>query len=371
MNSIRPFEPADSDAVAGLFQRVIRKSNAAPSPELAPYFRHLLLDSPGCDSEISSLVHLNGSGDITGFIGVNALPMSFQGTPVRAAVCGSLMVETRDSDPMAGARLLKAYLAGPQDISFSETASVVATQMWTRLRGIVLPQYSLDWTRVIRPTAFSLDVAATRIKAARLLHPLARGIDHLVCKTMRQDGLNWQGVAEKTAVPGGLKVAETDAGGFGEFFDPLTAQFSLRPDWAGDQFAFILAEAANKPEYGDPVLAMVTARGGKPIGAFFYHVRPGGIARVLQILSLPGQAGPVVDCLIADATARGAAGLRGRTQPALLEAMLGRRIAFVHTASTVIHSRDENLVQAFRNSQGFFNGLAGEHWNRLFGAGLF
>jgi hypothetical protein len=71
--------------------------------------------------------------------------------------------------------------------------------------------------------------------------------------------------------------------------------------------------------------------------------------------------------LIGDAARRGAAGLRGRTQPALLAAMLGRRVAFTQPASTVVHSRDEELVNAFLSSQGFFNGLAGEHWNRLAG----
>lgn len=40
--------------------------------------------------------------------------------------------------------------------------------------------------------------------------------------------------------------------------------------------------------------------------------------------------------------------------------MLGRRIAFTHLASTVVHAREQALVDAFLAGQGFFNGLAGE-----------
>ena len=79
-----------------------------------------------------------------------------------------------------------------------------------------------------------------------------------------------------------------------------------------------------------------------------------------------GACGDAAD-LALHAAQRGASGLRGRTQPALLAAMLGRRVAFTQPASTVVHSRDEALVNAFLSAQGFFNGLAGEHWNRLAG----
>jgi hypothetical protein len=184
MSDIRPLTTADIAAVAGLFQKIFRNGDRAPPLALVDYLRHLYLEAPGYDPEIAPLVYVNDSGCISGFVGVNALPMSYKGRRVRAAICGALMVEGRESDPMAGARLLKAFLAGPQDLSFSETASEVSTQMWTRLRGIVLPQYSLDWVRVIQPASFSLSVASNRIKPARLAAPFARAIDSAYRKRM-------------------------------------------------------------------------------------------------------------------------------------------------------------------------------------------
>jgi len=367
MSQIRPLEAADIPAVAGLFQRIFRERDKAPPPTLAAYLRQHYLDAPGYDPEIAPLVHVASDGDVSGFIGVNMLPMDFEGRKLRAAICGSLMVEQRDSDPMAGARLLKTFLAGPQDLSFSETASEVSAQMWTRLRGLALPQYSLDWVRVIRPSAFMLELASSRIGPARLLAPLAGGLDRYLRGRMRDNDLRWSGVPDSWSVKGGLKVVELDQEGFALLVDPLTRQFALRPEWSGERLARIIDEASEKPEYGEAAFASVLTPGGAPIGAFLYHLRPGGIARVLQLLAAPGQAGPVIDCLIGHATQSGAAGLRGRTQPALLEAMLGRRIAFTHLASTVVHAREEALVNAYLGSRGFFNGLAGEHWTRLVG----
>jgi hypothetical protein len=50
-----------------------------------------------------------------------------------------------------------------------------------------------------------------------------------------------------------------------------------------------------------------------------------------------------------------------------MEAMLSKRIAFVPVASTVVHSRDEELLKAMTGSQAFLNGIAGEQWSRLIG----
>jgi hypothetical protein len=130
---------------------------------------------------------------------------------------------------------------------------------------------------------------------------------------------------------------------------------------------FIIEEASDKPAYGKPVFASVASRKGTIVGAFLYHLRPGRIGHVLQVLARPNQVGAVLDCLIDHATSNGAVGLRGRTQPALMESMLGRRIIFVSTSATVVHSRQPEIVEALRRSEGFVNGMAGELWSRLSG----
>jgi hypothetical protein len=367
MSRIRPLRDSDIPGITGLFQSTFRDGATPPPSGLSAYLRSHYLEAPVCDPDIPSLVHAGEVDEVVGFIGVHVLPMSFGERRLRAAIASSIMVDPRAHDAMAGPRLLRAFLGGAQDISFSETANAVAAQMWTGLRGILLPQYSLDWMRVIRPAAFALDLASRRVGAARLLGPLARAVDGRLRGGMQENELRWTGVPEQWKAKGGLTAVETDQAGFGALLEPLLRPFALRPAWSAEQLDHILAEAADKPEYGDAAFVAVHAPTGALVGAFVYHASPGRIGRVLQVLALHGQAGPVLDCLIGHAAARGAAGLRGRTQPALLAAMVGRKTVFTQPAATVVHAQEAELLQAFQTGQGFFNGLAGENWSRLAG----
>lgn len=367
MAGIRTLRPDDIGELARLFQNTFRDPARAPPPALVAYLRRLYLEMPGFEPEVQSLVHEDGSGTITGFIGVNVLRLQHGERSLHAAICGPFMVKDHESDPMTGARLLKAFLAGPQDLSLSELANDVSTRMWTSLRGITLPSYSLDWVRIIRPASFMIDAAGGMLKPLRLAAPLARGFDRFFRGRMAPDRLRWAGVPAVWPLQGGLSVSRIDRAQFAALFEPLTRQYTLRPDWRDEQFAEILTDAERKSDYGEAVFCQVATSSGTVIGAFLYHLKPDGMARVLQILARPGQAGAVIDCLIGDAAARGAIGLRGRTQPALMEAMLGRRIAFTHLVSTAVHSRDAALVEACRTGGIFYNGLAGESWTRLMG----
>lgn len=367
MAEIRPLRPEDLGNVARLFQSIFRDPALDPPPALVSYLRRLYLEMPGFEPEIWSLVHEDDTGAITGFIGVNVLRVRHGEKTLKVAICGPFMVKDREADPMTGARMLKAFLAGPQDLSLSELANEVSTRMWCSLRGVTLPSYSLDWVRIIRPASFMINVAAGKLKPLRLAAPLARGLDRFLCGRMAPGGLHWSGVPAVWPVKGGLSVSRIDRGQFAGIVEPLTRQFSLRPDWTDEQLAAILVDAERKVAYGEAVFCQVATSSGAVVGAFLYHLKPGGIAHVLQLLARPGQAGAVIDCLIGDAASRGAVGLRGRTQPALMEAMFGRRIAFTHLSSTVVHSRDAALVEACRAGGIFFNGLAGENWTRLMG----
>lgn len=367
MAGIRPLRPEDIGELAQLFQNTFRDPSLAPPPTLVEYLRRLYLEMPGFEPEVQSLVHEDDAGAITGFIGVNVLRMQYGERTLHAAICGPFMVKDRETDPMTGARLLKAFLAGPQDLSLSELANEVSTRMWSSLRGVTLPSYSLDWIRILRPASFMVDVAGGVVKPLRLAAPLARGFDRLFCGRMTPDRLRWAGVPAVWPLPSGLSVSRIDRVQFATLFEPLTRHYSLRPDWREQQFAAILTDAERKSDYGEAVFCQVATPSGAVVGAFLYHLKPGGVARVLQLLARPGQAGAVIDCLIGDAASRGAVGLRGRIQPALMEAMLGRRIGFTHLVSTVVHSRDASLVEACRNGGIFYNGLAGESWTRLMG----
>ncbi len=367
MSIIRALTVQDLPVVANMLQRVLRDERSPAPASLVDYMRRFYLDAPGCGGDIASLVHETDAGEVSGFIGVHVLPMNWGDRKLRAAICSSFMVAEANRDPMAGARLMKAFMDGPQDLSFSETANHISTQMWTRLRGITLPQYSLDWIRVIRPCSFTLSMIGQRFSPARLFSPLASAADNLWRKRLKPGESRWTATAFTGMAPAPLRTQEIGPEEFARLAEPLTAHFALKPQWPAVALDRILADAAEKPDLGKLVLAKVTTANGASIGAFAYYAGKGGIARVLQILARPGQAGAAIDCLIENAANRGVAALRGRTQPQLLAAMLTRRTAFLPATATIAHSRDPALLDAMAHGEAFLNGLAGEEWSRLIG----
>jgi hypothetical protein len=84
-------------------------------------------------------------------------------------------------------------------------------------------------------------------------------------------------------------------------------------------------------------------------------------------MAAPGMESQVVERLLSHAHERGLAAIRGRTQPALLDAMLDQKFAFLHASSTVFHSSRQDLTEAALCGRAFLNGLSGESWTRLIG----
>ncbi len=364
MGEIRALRQSDVATVAALFQRILRKTSAPATPALEAYLTRLFLEGPEQDTEIHSHVHIRDDGSVSGFLGVLPLPLMMGERPVRGALCGTFMVDNHADDPFAGARLMRAFLSGPQDISLTETANDISTTMWRRLRATVLPEHSLEWLRVIRPAGFITEMAANVVGAARLLAPLARPVDALIRRGAPEP--RWSSLAAAIA-EGTLASHDVNDESAAHLFTHFVSHFAARPSWREESLRRMVEESRHKATFGAMVRRMVTTRDGKPVGMFLYYGDPGRIGRVLQILAAPGRAGEVIDAMLAHASERGMVALRGRTQPALLEAMLGRRFAFVHASSSIVHARDPVLIEPFLAGKAFFNGFAGESWSRLIG----
>ncbi|WP_245417318.1 hypothetical protein [Aminobacter sp. AP02] len=365
MSEVRPFITSDVPVVAEMFQRILRKTSQSATSSLEIYLRELFLEAPDAQHDITSLIHQRDDGSVSGFVGVVPLALEFEGRPLRGALCGTMMVDGHKEDPFAGARLLRAFLAGPQDISLTETANDVSTAMWRKMNAAVLPDYSLEWIRVIRPAGFMVELAAADVSAARVFSPLARPIDAFIRRRPIDGEPHW---SHFTSAPKGKLVdTDVDEDELLDLIPKLAAHYPMRPAWRRETLARIIVHARRKANYGPGVRRVVRTGTGHPVGLYIYYGDRGRIGRAFQVMALPGQEGAVIDNMIAHAASNGLVALRGRTQPALLNAMLGRRFAFVHASSSIVHARDPALIQPFLDGRAFFNGFAGESWCRLMG----
>lgn len=358
--TIRTCRREDVPAVAGMFARVFHGQKRPRGNGLASYFEEVVFGRAAAGSDPRSRVFLDERGEVRGFIGIWPRRLLLQGRTIEAAIAGSLMVDRPEEHPTAGARLLRSFLTGPQDLSFSETANDVSQRMWEKAGGERLVASSLDWLRVLRPAGFAVAVAAKVFRPAALLRPAASGFDHLIEARGRNP----------MAAPGevtGYRDVEATSAELGELIPALSGSYLLHPDWQSPDLSFLLAHAQIKERYGELHRRIVYARGRGPVGCYLCYARRGEVARVLQVLALPEAVGATLDSLFRHAASLGSVAVRGRTDAALLDALIARRCVLFHGAAMVVHARDKGLLEEVRSSRALLTGLAGESWTRLIG----
>ena len=361
MSEIRNCTRADMATVAALFQKTFRDSGKSAPPSLEAYLVEAYLDHPWYDPDVASRVHADASGRVTGFVGVFPGRFEYRGRQIRAAIAGSLMVEHPDREPLAGAKLLRSVVKGPQDISISETTNLVSKRLWEPLGGKVVPLLSLDWFRVMRPSAAALSMLTEKYPRGALLAPAARAADWL--------GGSWTRRFIQPGEPAARLTSNSEPSDseFAAAVMELARPIELRPAWRQDDVEWLLSGAARKDRYGSLRRTIVLGRKGELVGCYIYHGKSRGMGRVLQLLAKPNSIGDVVDCLFREADQAGLAGLRGRCAPLLMDALLTRRCFFLHRASTVIHTADRALAGIVETGGALLTGLAGESWTRLVG----
>jgi hypothetical protein len=361
LSEIRNCAREDIPAVAALFQKTFRNSDAPAPRSLEAYLADSYLDHPRYDARIASRVHVGAEGRVTGFIGVFPGRFDYRGRTVHAAIAGTLMVEHPDREPLAGAKLLRSVVKGPQDISISETTNRISQRLWEPLGGKVVPLLSLEWFRPLRPVGATIATLAEKFPPAALLAPVARAGDWI--------GRSWTKQSLQTAEPSARVTASTEISDsdFAASVLELAEATEFRPAWDQQDVEWLLARAARKERHGSLHRAIVRRRKGELVGCYLYHAKPGGVGRVLQVMARPGSTGDVLDCLFREADVAGLSGLRGRASAQLIDALLTRNCFFVPRASTIVHSADPDLAHAVQNGGALVTGLAGETWTRLIG----
>lgn len=364
---IRAFAAEDAQAVADLLVRTFQKQDRPAPAGMASYLREVYLDAPWVDPEIGSRVAVDAQGKIVGFLGVSAVPMQMGRRTIRTAVTSSLAVDDRAKDPMLGARLLRDLRSGPQEAILSDRSNPAAVALLRSLPAEIVRDYSWDWVRSLRPAALAIETLAGRFGGLRLLAPLVAPLDAAALIRARDSEARW-------IAPGPARFAdsfidrEPQPGELPGLVQKFIAHYPLHPHWSNRDLATILEHAGQRRTLGELVARVVTTRSSdNPVGLFLYHLKPGRTAHVLQILAAPRRESIVIDRLIAHALEAGAVALRGRAYPAIIDALTERRCVFLPELTTVVHSRDEELLRHFRDGSAFFTGLAGESWMRLNG----
>ena len=337
--------------MASLFRSVFYRASGAPPASLIDHLRAVYFDHPWHDPETPSHVFVSADGSIDGFIGALPLRLRFRGQPVRAAIAGALMVRDPASRPMAGARLMRSFMSGPQDLSLGDTANWTSKTLWEKRGGRTLPLASMEWLKIIRPVAFGVTVARNRLP--RLFGALLAPVSGLVLR-------------RRAGPPAQTWTAETVADdAFLAAYREVEATLDVALDLDDETGRWMLAQAALKTRHGALHRRVVKARSGKVIGCYLVYARRGAVAETLQLTALKGHADAVFASLIAFAAAEGCSAARGRSQPMLMNALFGAGCILRHRGATVADTKDAALMAALEAGSAPFGGFMGETWTRL------
>jgi hypothetical protein len=358
MGCVRPFIEEDIPKVARLHSRIFRTGDSS-SPRLQQsyraYFAQIFLKNPWRDSTMPSLVYEAAGGNIVGFLGVLPRRLSMNGRPVRAAVSSQFIVDPDCRSTLAGLQLLKAFLAGPQDLSMADEANDVSRRLWEGHGGATSLLYSLYWLRLLRPAHFLLSRFGSSMFSAALLRsftPVCRVIDAISAR------LPMSPFQQKEC---GVLGEELDAEALSFYLSEFSRSWSLRPDYNDQSIKWLLNVLVENRTPGNLQKVAVKNRDGQILGWYLYHLTPGGLGEVLQIGAKPGAMIPVLDHLFHHAWSRGATALSGRIEPRYMQQFWQKNSVFQYRGYwMLLHSKRPELLEGVERGDAFLTRLEGE-----------
>jgi hypothetical protein len=355
VTDIRPLERDDLEQVTSLYEHVARSGSRTPPARMADYFAETFFDHPWADPEVPSLVHVETDGKITGFLGSSVRRFEFDGRPVRVGVSGQLVTEPEARGRAPGAFLMRAYMQGAQDLTLTDTASDLVRRIWEGVGGETFHLACVGWVRVFRPWQFASGFRgrAERFGAPGAARPLLAGLDAASTRLLGR------ALRPQSPAAAGRKVAPQQ---LVEHLPSATAGFRLRPAYDFTYLEWLLRQVASVTARGELRVRLVAAN-GTVRGWYVYYLQPGGISQLLQLAAEERAVGEVLDDLFHDAHAAGAAGVQGRVEPHLREALAQRRSLFHRSGYlSLVHAADPELLHAVHSGRALLTRLDGEWW---------
>ena len=351
-DGIRSCRREDFEQITALYQSTFTKSGSNDGGRLQRYLERVYLDSPRPVEGYSSLVS-EKAGRVDGYLGIIPHKMQFRGEEITTAVSSALMVAQDPSgyrNPITGIGLLRRYLDGPQDLSFTDTANDITCGLWTALGGSIAHPYCYTWVRPLKPLTTCVDVLRKSGMLRKFIRPVGLCGDSIL---RHLPPLKPKPVVCEVVEITTEQVLELQQQVKGRDMVPAHDHVSL--DWR--------IQMAEQSEGEGPLAkCVVRSNKGVDLGWFVYYRSRNAVGRVLQLVSIGNAYEVVLDCLLHDASQHGLAALSGRAEPGQNKALTQRYCVFKGAPWVLISSKKTEIIAAFLRGDVLFTGFEGEHW---------
>ncbi|MFC1633198.1 hypothetical protein ACFL5Z_00040 [Planctomycetota bacterium] len=347
--------------MADLFLKVFKRRQS-PSPlPLQSYFEKLYFTHPSYDESMSSLVYEDKQGNIRGFIGGIPVDFKLKNRKIRALVAGNHMVDRDLKDPMAGALLLRKFISGPQDLTYTDTANSISVKLWKTVGAGVLFSHSIRWIRLLRPGRF--------INHVLKRHPVGTALSWVAYPACLLSDVAYAHLFDRSSddVMGRLDECELETSTMLESFEDFRDRRVLIPDYDEASLKWRLSLAESKQEHGE-LLKVAVYNKTKLQGWYLVYVRKGGVAYLLQLVAHPKSILSVLDHLFTNGRKRGCLALTGYLDPKyIMEYQEAGCFLFNRGAMAMSHTQDPEIRCALLHGDAYISSLEGEWWTRLQG----
>ena len=317
-----------------------------------PLLASTLVDHPWADPDLPSFVALDEQDQVVGFMGAQVRRLRLDDRQLRGVCCSHLVVAPDRRAGLAGTLLLRQMLSGPQDLSWTDTATDAVVRMWRGFGGQIDHTRTCDWMLVLKPFRW----AGTILRARARRQALGRRLAPVGAVPVQATGPRLMPRAFPPPSPDVRSEAAT-AEAIVAQLPALTGHMRLRVDYdqAHLDHLFAQVEAAV-----GPLVRRLVHRGGSPIGWYAYVRQPSGVSRVLHLAGIEDETDAVVGELVEHARADGSAVLTGRAEP-YLHSPLRRRFAVLgYARQPLIHTRNPEIRSVLATSYSLLTVLDGE-----------
>ena len=358
MSEMRPMRQEEIPEVAELYKCVDESDWRIPPAELPAWLERTLFGHPWVDPEIPPLVYVEDSGEIVGFIGSHVRRLRFDGQPIRLAAGGPLIAHPKVRSSGVGARLLRAFFKGPQDLTITDGASEEIRQIFELVGGQLMHPSSMVWARVFRPWSYTGNRAMhVNTQVRHRVKPWARRVLPLLDAPTTRASRYFR-APEHAGTTDELLTPELVL----ENLPLVTRSLRLTPDYDEPMLEWLFAELHHNRTWGTPQRRLVRSERGRVLGWYVYFALADEGCQLLQLAAQDRQEGAILDNLFAHAVAQGGAAVQGRVEGRIIAPLGHRGAVFRYSPRSLVYTTNTDLLGAIASGHALLTRLEGEWW---------
>lgn len=353
VGEVRPLERTDLPSLAAMYQRAF-----APESSLAGVERLLTnaaLEDPWTNPELPTLVLTGDDGNVLGLLLTCPRRLLFDGRLLHALTGSNVVVDPSVQGKAQGLALIERSKAFAKDFAYTDGATDRARGMLERAGYTLLTLESLEWTSVLRPTAYwqgRLFSGSRMSWVGAVGRTLAKPLDRLLGRTPFAPLVRAPGLTHEPLTPALMM----------EHLERFTSWARLRVDYDLEFLTWLFAQLADDHPQGQ-LAARLVRRDGEAIGWHISLVPRGGIAQSMQIVAAPRDAPAVMSSMLVHARELGAVAARGRLEAPLLEAITARRTVLRGAGFVYVRApNDPAIIAAIQEGKALFTRLDADWW---------